>query len=807
MHHWFAWYTEGSRPFIIASKGATVALTPVFDRYARGYPEHMFCATDRATCTCTRPRTERDDVTYAPVEEVFTERFNWDAHFAAWTTDGNAIDNTGVRLTHKAIGIIPNIRMVLFVVDVEPEGHAPRTPEWDAQEQPKIEAAIAGGAYFYSTRGGYRLVWRLVSPFPINSAHDAARWAASYKNALDEVEQRFQIKSDRRVSDWTRMYRLPFVTRDGVAQTDVETTDINAMGLWSMKFIEAPAPKTLEAVDDDATPASEALLAHVRERLKMHGPAISGKGGDAHTFQACAMVVRGYALPDSQAVQVLDEWNQTCEPPWDGDELRTKMDNAFNYGSGGIGEARAEWEGNERIRNAFGVKLGAPRNAPMQPVQAKVGGVLGALASLEVHWDQILAGNIAVAACAINDPHKALYAQALAEVAAYNGTDETDNAFRPYFISAEEMFATPDKAPEWLVEKLIIKGGTAAIGAEPKAAKTWAGTEIALALATGTPVFGKYAVKATSVAYFYTEDMHDAIKSRVRGLLAGRQLTPKDIAKTFYAQPRGRRIDVTKAEHCAGIIASVRGHEMKHGKIGLVVLDPLRNIHLHDEDKSGEMVVVFEALKMIGTLLGCTIIIVHHSKKANGNGSKRGGQKLRGSGAIHGFLDSALYFSETEVGDDGDVFKNMVESETKTGRSAGMFELTLKIKDDPVTHTCVHAAWELGRKGETMASEDTVTTWRETALDICEAYLKAKVKGELLNTKRLATEVKCRAETRSIALKLATQEGWLRQDARLGKYELTTLGEAIVRERAGRPAPTPEFDQPTGAHPASAFAK
>jgi AAA domain len=790
-----------------------VLAVPIFERFARGWPEHVACGTPAASCTCTRPLTERDDATYADFAEATLTRFAWDAHFSAYSID--ATSGTHRRMTKKAIKQrVGAVAMVLFVVDVEPEGHAPRTPAWDESQQDPIANALAEGAYFYETRGGYRLVWKLAEPFPIANEHDEARWTASYKHALDALEHEQGVIGDRTCADWTRMYRLPLVTRDGIEQHP-EVTDVHNMGEWAMRVIDVPAPKTtLDACDDtdEREPASDALMQHIRERLAMHGPAVQGQGGDKHTFQACAMLTRGYALPETQIVELLDEWNPTCVPPWPADELRTKLDNAYNFGAGDIGDERKKWESNRSVYSAFGVTPPS-ESRHAEPIAPKpvlgLCGVMEALALLgePQTWDVVLGKNLRDAATSAHalatNPERAYYEHALAEVNTYNGTADESADFKIFFKSARELFAKTFEPPRWLVEGIVLEGGTAMIGAEPKAAKTWAGTEIALALATGTKVFGKYVTRPTSTAYLYTEDMETDIKSRVRGLLAGRGLTVDALGERFIAEPRGRRIDITKAEHCAGIIASVRLHEQRIGKIGVLVFDPLRNIHMNDEDKSGEMVVVFEHLKMIGTLLGCTIIVVHHSKKANGQGSKRGGQKLRGSSAIHGFLDCALYLSDTKTGDDGEYITNAVESETKAGRSAGSFELTIRFVDDPITRACVKATWEIGRKGETAADEDKQDSWRALAIDICGAYLEAKLKREVVTSRTIKTKIGGSNDARQLALKYATNEGWLRQDKRTQKYELTASGEEIVRER-NRPQPLDvESDPPAPAEPVS----
>ena len=60
--------------------------------------------------------------------------------------------------------------------------------------------------------------------------------------------------------------------------------------------------------------------------------AIAGQHGDLLSFRICCRVVRGFALSDDEAVQVLREWNARCTPPWSDRELLEKVRNARRYG-------------------------------------------------------------------------------------------------------------------------------------------------------------------------------------------------------------------------------------------------------------------------------------------------------------------------------------------------------------------------------------------------------------------------------------------------------------------------------------------
>lgn len=74
-----------------------------------------------------------------------------------------------------------------------------------------------------------------------------------------------------------------------------------------------------------------------RRYLSAVRPAILGERGDHHTFKVCCRVVRGFALGNADALEVLMEWNQRCDPPWSTKELERKIVHALLYGREPIG--------------------------------------------------------------------------------------------------------------------------------------------------------------------------------------------------------------------------------------------------------------------------------------------------------------------------------------------------------------------------------------------------------------------------------------------------------------------------------------
>jgi hypothetical protein len=281
--------------------------------------------------------------------------------------------------------------------------------------------------------------------------------------------------------------------------------------------------------------------------------------------------------------------------------------------------------------------------------------------------------------------------RALSDVRAVLGTDKAKRRTPLFGVDAARLLHEEFSETQWLVTELITRGGTAVIGGLPKAAKkTWLATEIAVAVATGTKVCGEFFAEPGAVRYFYAEDTRRQIRNRLRALLAGADRNMP--VGRLHLEPRGSFIDVMRDEELAWIIASCR----RGGQLDLLVLDPLRDIHSGEEDKSDSMREVMRRLRLLGEILGCTVLAVHHAgKPSEANAKRGGGQRLRGSGSIHGSADTGIYFLECD-GDGVRTFKNKVESEIKGARSAGTFTLDFEIEDDS-SGEAVRATWKVNR--------------------------------------------------------------------------------------------------------------
>lgn len=262
------------------------------------------------------------------LREALTREWPTDAHFTAYepleipVTNGAPGETMPVRHTRQAITEGIPARLNVLVGDVDGPGHQ-ATPEWRTATEARLEAS---GLAWYATRNGYRVVELLPATYVIENAHDEGLWWEFYLGWREHLRESHGIEIDERCKDWTRIYRLPNVVRDGKPARSA-TRHIEAMPTFDTEQWRPPAsmtaaPNTIRAdapdVDDRTIRALERAVA-IAERIPA---SIEGHGGDEALFQ-CARELATQLGEDADAIEfVLAEvFNPRCLPAWPATKL------------------------------------------------------------------------------------------------------------------------------------------------------------------------------------------------------------------------------------------------------------------------------------------------------------------------------------------------------------------------------------------------------------------------------------------------------------------------------------------------------
>src|SRR5215471_7521692 len=235
-------------------------------------------------------------------------------------------------------------------------------------------------------------------------------------------------------------------------------------------------------------------------------------------------------------------------------------------------------------------------------------------------------------------------------------------------VPYDSFMAMVMEEPRWLIEGIWTAGSQGILGGEPKTSKTTLGLGLAMSVASGECLFGYPEFRVprgmSGPVLFVQEEnapwmiqdrmvklanLHGILgsvkeyKSSSGGLNDSRfQITyPRDIP-LFLLNNYG--LDLTNEFHREAIWRECEELEPR-----LVVLDPMYMVMAGvNFNQAHELAPYLKWLLALSNTFKCSVIIVHHFKKATGDYNVRPGQRLMGNATLHGFVDSALYCEQIE---------------------------------------------------------------------------------------------------------------------------------------------------------------
>lgn len=314
-------------------------------------------------------------------------------------------------------------------------------------------------------------------------------------------------------------------------------------------------------------------LAAARVWLDGQRPAIEGQGGDAHTYQvACELRDRGLST-EAAFDMLLEHWNERCLPPWEPDELRSKVENAFEYAQ--------------------------------NPAGAKASAVLLGTGQAPIVVLEDVASELPTPSATPD-----LSAWALGNV-----------------LPLGDVPARP-----WLYRRLLMRGDVTALAATGAAGKSLATLTLAVHLALGRDWAGFRLAGAGQPGRALIYNAEDGREEQARRLYAAclhmgvdpATVVPQVALVSGKALPKKLRlVEMTREgpqvnAEAAWTLANVCYHQ----RIDLLVLDPVVKLHRGlNENDNGHMDVLMELLAEIAEKTGVAILVCHHTPKPGAAGT------------------------------------------------------------------------------------------------------------------------------------------------------------------------------------------
>lgn len=90
----------------------------------------------------------------------------------------------------------------------------------------------------------------------------------------------------------------------------------------------AKAPPSAAVRKPNVNPSRPQIVDRARNYVATLPPAIAGQGGHNAAFRTACVLVKDFGLSIEEARPIIQEWNETCQPPWSDQELEHKLDDA-----------------------------------------------------------------------------------------------------------------------------------------------------------------------------------------------------------------------------------------------------------------------------------------------------------------------------------------------------------------------------------------------------------------------------------------------------------------------------------------------
>ena len=223
-------------------------------------------------------------------------------------------------------------------------------------------------------------------------------------------------------------------------------------------------------------------------------------------------------------------------------------------------------------------------------------------------------------------------------------------------VPVDRYLAVESRDPQWMIEGLWSDKSHGIVAGEPKTRKTYVGIDIALSVATGTDCLGHFKVVKPGPVLMIQEEVSDAeMRKRLRYIAASKGLggaihRKGDELSVHFPDP----IPLYLRNRKQFDLSSDDSFQMLHKQvtrkgISLVILDPLQlMLGEVDENRASEVRPILYNILQLKEETGTGVMIIHHYNKASDKNPRKGGQRMLGSQAFHGWVESALYLSKNE---------------------------------------------------------------------------------------------------------------------------------------------------------------
>jgi hypothetical protein len=231
-----------------------------------------------------------------------------------------------------------------LLIDVDPV-RPPDTPATDAERasawavMDAVRGSLEGVGMVDFVLGDSGNGWHLSVPIDLPNDDASTELVKSVVRGLAQRCNSPAAQVDTKTFDLPRIWKLyGTVNRKGAASAERPHRIAKLLGAPACDQVGARAntaklTRLLEMwkwIDDARRnrPGGD-LISRAKAYIAKEPPAVSGQHGHDRCFHVACVLVKDFGLDVESALQAIQDWNQTCQPPWSEQELRHKLGDAL----------------------------------------------------------------------------------------------------------------------------------------------------------------------------------------------------------------------------------------------------------------------------------------------------------------------------------------------------------------------------------------------------------------------------------------------------------------------------------------------
>lgn len=207
-------------------------------------------------------------------------------------------------------------------------------------------------------------------------------------------------------------------------------------------------------------------------------------------------------------------------------------------------------------------------------------------------------------------------------------------------ISLSDMLEKGIPHREWYIQNLLTKDGITILGGEAGCYKTWIGMHMAVCLASGENVLGKFQTEKTRILYVDEENGDVTLPERFALILKGLGLQQNVFHGLNLSIFNNVKLDIPD-----GVLQLKSLIDRTQPKV--IIIDSMVRCMEGEENDASHVRDVFDNIKILfNEYKNLSFILLHHTTKDG----RKGMSALRGSGDFSAMADVVLMFNSKHRG-------------------------------------------------------------------------------------------------------------------------------------------------------------